>query len=247
MPRLFHQRHLDILASQRLGSRRRRLPWHLMVLHAVKEMHRAGDVQPAAKPQIVATVGDQVPGIFHRLVGIGVGKGDDTVGLDAAALLVGEFRPEKVLGEIGRGGNADQSGDAVRSRQCHIQHQPAAKRGPDQNLRPFGQRIQRGQAVGCPARDIAVEKIAARQAVAAIIEPQAWPAGLLRPFLDHQRLGAVHVRAMAAQEGHAGSLAGPPAVGQPFAAANIEIVCLIHARHPLPLILCREKSSRISC
>ena len=218
-----------------------------MVLHAMQKMHRAGDVQPAPKPQIVATIGDQVPGIFHRLVGIGVGKGDDTVGLDPAALLVGEFRPEKVLGEIGRGGDSDQPGHPVRARQRHIQHQPAAKRGPDQYLRLPGQRIQRGKAVGCPAGDVAVEKVAARQAVSAIIEPQAWPAGLPRPFLDNKRLGAVHVRAMATQEGHAGSGAGAPMVGKPLAATNIEIVCLIRACHPLPLLVCREKSSRNSC
>ena len=121
------QRQLDIRACEALCGAGRRLPWHLFILHAVKEMHRTGDLQSAAKAQIVPPVGDQVPRIFHRLVRIGVRQRNHAVSLDPGALLVGEFGPEKILGEVRRRRDADQPGNAFRTRQRDIQHQPAAE------------------------------------------------------------------------------------------------------------------------
>ena len=121
------QRQLDIGACQALCDAGRRLPWHLFILHAVKEMDRTVDVQPAAKAQIVPPVGDQVPRIFHWLVRIGVRQRNHAVSLDPGALLVGEFGPEKILGEVRRRRDADQPGNAFRTRQRDIQHQPAAE------------------------------------------------------------------------------------------------------------------------
>ena len=76
----------------------------------MKEMYRAGDVE-AAKPQIVPAVGNQVPRIFHRLVRIG--QRDITLRLDTATLIIGEFGPEQILGEVRRCRDADQPGDTV--------------------------------------------------------------------------------------------------------------------------------------
>ena len=85
------------------------LPGNFLVIHPVKKMHRCGNLQRAAKPQIVPTVGDQVPGVADRLIGIGIRKGDDALGLDLAPLVGVELGPEQILGEIGCGGDADQA------------------------------------------------------------------------------------------------------------------------------------------
>ena len=68
------------------------LPGNFLVIHPVKEMHRCGNLQRAAKPQIVPPVGDQVPGIADRLIGIGIRKGDDALG--ATVRLGGVVQPE---------------------------------------------------------------------------------------------------------------------------------------------------------
>ena len=112
-------------AGQRSGGC---LPGNFLVIHTVKKMHRCRNLQRAAKPQIVPPVGYPVPGIADRLIGLGIRKGDDALGFDLAPLVGVELGPEQILGEIGRRGDADQAGDAVRARQREIQHQPAAER-----------------------------------------------------------------------------------------------------------------------
>ena len=82
---------------------------------------------------------------------------------------------------------------------------------------------------------IAVKEIAARQPVATIVEPQAGAASFLRPCLNLERLGPVHVRAVSAQKCDACTVALKAAIGQPFTAANLEIVCLRQTCHPFAM------------
>jgi hypothetical protein len=59
----------------------------------MQKMYRRVDFQIAPEPKISPSIGDQMPGISDRFIGIGVWQCDQAVSLDPAALLVIELSP----------------------------------------------------------------------------------------------------------------------------------------------------------
>ena len=124
-----------------------------------------------------------------------------------------EPRPKQILGEIRRRGDADQRMNARGAGECGQQHDPTAHARPDQDLRAFGQLVEHGNRVLGPAADRAQGELAARRAVAEIVEAHEGATAPAAIFVEKQRLGAGHVGAKAAQEHDPGRGAGEPVVG----------------------------------
>ena len=142
--------------------------------------------------------------------------------MSVARSLEGHRLPHQRLGEVGRGGDADQRGDAIRAGEGGQQRDPAAHRGADQDQRPFGQPVDHGQRILGPAADRAVLEPAAAGAVAGVVEPQHRLAALGAERRERGRLVAGHVAAEAGQEDHGGAAPVLPRPGQFHAIAAIE-------------------------
>src|SRR5262249_24993731 len=96
------------------------------------------------------------------------------------------------------------------------QHDPAAHRRADQDLRPLGQRVDDGERIIGPAPDRAVLEAAARGAMAAIVEADVGAARHPAAGLERARLGAGHVRPVAAEDHDAGAAPLAAAIGYGF-------------------------------
>src|SRR5215469_3034583 len=87
------------------------------------------------------------------------------------------------------------------------QHNPAAHARPDKDLPALGQRIDdRNRILGPPA-DRAQRKIAARSAMAEIVEAHIRIAATTAEILEKRRFGARHVGAESAEKNEAGGCA----------------------------------------
>ena len=124
----------------------------------------------------------------------------DAVALQLRALAGHHGGPHQILGEVRRGGDADQGGDAVRPGQCHQKGDPAAHAAAGQQQRPRSQAINQQQGVVGPAADGAVREGAAAGAMAGVVQPQARQAVRGAECLGLERLRPLHVAAIARQE-----------------------------------------------
>ena len=146
--------------------------------------------------------------------GVVVGGEDDGAPLDDfLALCRSEPGPQQLFGEIGGAGDANERCNALRARQRRQQHDPAAHARADEDLRTLGQRIDDGDGVLAPAPDCALGEIAARCAMAEIVEAQIGAPVATAIILEKQCLGSGHVGAEAAEEDDPRRVAREPVVG----------------------------------
>ncbi len=138
------------------------------------------------------------------------------------ALGLGQARPDRLLGEVGRRGDADEARHPLRQRPGEEQGDPAAHGGADEHLRAARQRLHRIARVLRPVADRAVVEAARGLAMAGIIEAEERAAPPLRPAGQMRRLGAPHVAAKAAQEHHPGPTAWKALVGDAAAGRRVE-------------------------
>ncbi len=205
--------HHDVRRTHAPGEAQARLPWHVVIAHAMEKPDRAVERDGAPRDEVLAPLIDEAtrhdvaPRIVDR------GNADHTLAQDHRTLRVGETRPKQILGEVGRGGDADEGGDAMRTRQCREQHDPAAHARADENLRPFRQLVEDGERVALPATDRGVLETSRESPMAEIIEAQEGLAVRPAEGFERQRLGPRHVRHEAAEEDDAGRLARETVVG----------------------------------
>ena len=88
------------------------------------------------------------------------------------ALLLAEPSPEKVLGEIGRRGDAHQRVDARPRRERGEQHDPGAHARPDEEQRSPRARREDRERIVAPRADRPVDEPPRRAPVALIVEPE---------------------------------------------------------------------------
>ena len=210
------QRHRDIAAGQPVGDGEGGGPGHGGVLHAVQQPHGQAQTDGAAQPQMAPAILDQGAG---DAVAPAIALDLDRALRGHPLTLGGCHGPPDVLGEIGRGGDADQPGQPLRALQRQVQHDPAAHAGADQNLRPRGQPVQAGQGIVAPAPDGAGGEGATGLPVAQIVEAQKGLPAPPAPGVQKAGLGARHVGGVAAQPHDARCRPFPPPEGQALAVA----------------------------
>jgi len=203
----------DVAAVEALGEREASLPRHGDVAHAVQQPNRAFERDRLAHDEMALAVLEHpepigVAGwvVFGR-------QGDRAALAQLLMLRRTEPRPHEVLSEIGRRGNADQGVNAFGSGECREHHDPPAHARSHEDLRAFGQRIEHRHRVLCPAADGAQGDIAARSAVAEVVEAHESPASATAIIPKKQRLGAGHVGTEPAEEDDARDRSGKPVVG----------------------------------
>jgi hypothetical protein len=176
---------------------------HVGVEHALQDVHRTAGLDQSAHQQVIAAILDQFPGDRIRRFGILRRPHPRAGGFDLFPNVVGERLPHQLLRKIHRRRDQHHAGH----RRCGLfaqfahqqQRQPAAHRRPDQHLRAFGEGPVHRYAFLEPAADGAVGEVAARFAMAGIVEAQAGAAIGLRPGVERRGLGAFHVGLEAAQ------------------------------------------------
>ena len=105
-------------------------------------------------------------GLVAVVVGDLEGAGFEQCGLVLSAEAV-----EDVIGEVGRGGDADQGFDALGPGQGDEEGHPAAHGGADERDGAFrGDVVENVERVGEPGADGAVIEVSVRGAVAGIVE-----------------------------------------------------------------------------
>ncbi len=217
----FHQRHPDVrpLGMVEQGERHRNR--HFLVGGAVQQADREGQAERAAQHQIVAAVLDQTA---RDRIGLLVGRRhqDATFGQHRGPLRRGHFRPHRILGEVRRRGDPDQTGDPVRPAGGEQERDPAAHAGPDEDLRTLGQPVQRVGRVARPVADRPVLEPAGGLAVAGIVELEAGAPPRPRPGLDEGRLGSGAVGAKPPEEHDAGPVTGRAVIGKTAAVRQAE-------------------------
>ena len=124
-----------------------------------------------------------------------------------------EARPEEVFGEVRRCRDADERMDPRWPRERREQHDPPAHARPDQHLRPLHQRIEDRNRVFRPAADGAERGLAARCAVAEIVEAEVSLPAAAAVIREVKGFGAGHVGTEPAEEYDARGRSGEPAVG----------------------------------
>ena len=116
---------------------------HVGVFHALQDAHRHANGKVAVQHPVVAAVFNQLACDDVRFVGIGAGFADEAVFLHFLALGVAEGRFHQFGGKIRGRRDQQQAGQPalfIAGLQLLRQTQgdPAAHRGTDQDLRPFG-------------------------------------------------------------------------------------------------------------
>lgn len=122
-------------------------PRHVKVLLPVDQMDRTVQRDGPLQQQMVAPVVNQLLCNCIRRVAIFGRRKIEAVALNRLADFRRLVLPHQGLGEIRRGGKADQPGNALRAGKGGKQHDPAAHRRSDEDLRPVGQRVDRGDGV----------------------------------------------------------------------------------------------------
>ncbi len=218
---VLHQHQLHVLTGELFGDAHRRFPRHIRVLLAVQQAHRTIDRDRVVQQQMLAAILDQRAG---DLIGAAVFTGNIDVAVlhQPGAFLEGHRLPHQRLGEVGRGGDADQGRDALRAGEGGEQRQPAAHRGADQDQRSVALVVDHADGIGGPAADGAVLENAAAGAVSGIVELQHRLAARGTVFGERGCLVAGHVAAEAGQKDHgwAASILASP--GEFHAVAAIE-------------------------
>ncbi len=196
-------------------------PGHVRIVLAVQQPHRTVERDRCMQQQPGASVLDQRAGD-----GIGLAvlawPVQDTVAHEGGALLDGHRLPHQRLGEVGRGGDTDQRGDAIRTGERGEQRDPAAHRRADQDQRSLGQPVDHGERIVGPAADGAVLEPAAAGTVAGVVEAQHGLAAFGAERGERGRLVAGHVAAEAGEEHDRGTSALLPCPGQFDPIAAIE-------------------------
>lgn len=222
------QREPQIGALGMLEEPQRDRGRHVGIGRSLQQPHREGQRQRVAQDQVGAAVLDQAAGDDVGLVGIVRGTREPPRRHQLAALLLGEPGPHPVLGEVGRGGDADEPRHPLGPRAGHQERDPAAHRRADEHLRPRGPRVEDSERILGPVADRAIEEVAGTGAVAGIVEPQEGPPACPRPALEEERLGAGHVRPEAAEEDDAGLGAPAPVMGDAPALRRLEMFRFPH-------------------
>ena len=156
---------------------------------------------------MLAAVLDQAAGDQIGFLGILRGPRPGAVVLDLALDLGREALPHQLLGEIDRRRDQHQAGDGGRraawarrasSRTSSSASQPPMEE-PITHLRPAAEGVEHRDAFLEPAADRAVGEVAARFAMAGIVEAHHGAAVLARPAIERLGLGALHVGLEAAE------------------------------------------------
>ena len=167
-------------------------PRHVRILHALQDVHRAAGLDQPAEQQMLAAVLDQPLGDRIGRFGIFRRPHPGALVLDLALDSVRELLPHQLFGEVHRRRDQHHAGDrAPPIAACAVarqqQRQPAAHRRADHHLRALGElRVDR-DALLQPAADGAVIEVAARFAVAGIVEAHAGTALAFGPAIERRR------------------------------------------------------------
>jgi hypothetical protein len=182
-------------------------------LHAVQQPYRAFERDRLAHDEMALAVLEQPEPIVVTGWVVFGRQGDRAALAQFLLLRQAEPRPYEILGEIGRRGDTDESANTFGSGKCHEHHDPPAHARSHEDLRAFGQRIENRNRVLCPAADGAQGDIAARSAVAEVVEAHESPASATAIILKKQRLGAGHVGTEPAEKDDTWGRSGDPVVG----------------------------------
>ena len=129
---------------------------------AVQQPHREGQLAAGVRStRLPPPVLDQPPGDRIGRVGVVRRHLDPPSAASRAARRGVHPGPHRVLGEVRRGGDADEPGDPPRQPPREQQGDPAAHARADQHLRALGQPHDRVLGVARPAADRAGEEVAA--------------------------------------------------------------------------------------
>jgi hypothetical protein len=154
------------------------------------------------------------------------------------------MRQDQAVRHVDGGRKQDEPGDppppGLCLGQCQQQRDPAAHRRADDDERRASGKVQHGGGLLQPARDRAVGEIAARFAMAGIVEPRDGASLARREGVERLGLGAAHVGHEAAEEENLRPLAlaalerQPPRAG---AAADVQLS--LERRHWIPIFTFR--------
>ena len=148
---------------------------------------------------------------------------DDAVLPERRALLLAEASPEKVLGEIGRCGDAHQRVDARPQRERGEQHDPGAHARSDEEQRSPRTRREDREGIVAPRADRPVDEPARRAPVPLIVEADEGAVAGAAPVLEVTRLRSCHVGRVSAQEDDGRAEAGVGDVGEAGAVRGVEV------------------------
>ena len=170
---ILDQRGGDVGAGESLRQTQGGLPRHGTVLLAVQKTAPDTVMSMAVRSNRLA----RPSSIRCRLRRIGVSPSSlGTSTTPSARRLCALARvhgvPHQVLGEVGRGGDADQAGDTVGPRQRRQQHDPPAHAGANHNLRTCREAVQDHDSIVTPAAWAGVLESTRRLAVPIHVEAQ---------------------------------------------------------------------------
>ena len=222
---------------------------HVGILAALQDGHRRTHIDAAAEHQMMlVAILDQSRRIGIGRIGIFRRPLHDAVALQGGLLGLGHALGHQLGGRIHRGGDQHQGLDpgalaAPPQLAGQQQRQPAAERRADDHLRPRGGRKHRERFLE-PAAHRAIEEIAARQAIAGVIEAGDGETFFRAERIERRRLGPPHVGAVAVEPENARRSPWPAQHGDAprgIALAHVQVLKRgfhVHRLHPLCPAFC---------
>ena len=204
---------IDVIAFIGLGDLQGMPPGNVRVGHALQDPEGASQLQWLTQKQVISALFDQLHCDDVWLVTVFRRLKVDAVAEKRFSNAFIELRPHQILGEIGRGRDAEKSRDTRGSCQGREQHDPSAHARAHNNLRTFGDLVENRDGVVLPSTDRAVPELARGRTVPEVVEPHERPPHFPTVRIEGDSLGAGHVGIETAAKDDAGRLAGMAVIG----------------------------------